>query len=222
MLLSSALAMTINAYMSLVFLTGMSEFPKQSFIGKTYPIAEGDALAEIEAKADATPFDPSKFGTPSDWTATQSALIPPGTERRVRFVTPFHELAFGVPDSNGDILYPAGFTFNPLEHATLPGRIIVTLPDRIEWALEEAGPMDMVLVSGATPEQVLGHPGRSVFLLSDMLAERLDVRSAPTFIQQVGARLKLTELRAGDVPTDGGEDTGIPSRTGSAQIGSLQ
>jgi conjugal transfer pilus assembly protein TraW len=222
MLLSSAIAMTLNAYMSLVHLSGMSEFPKQSVIGNTYPVAEGDALSEIEDKAERTPFDPSKFGSPSDWSATDSALVPAGTERRIRFVTPFHQLAFGVPDQNGDILYPAGFTFNPLEHATIPGRIIVTLPDRIEWALAEAGPMDMVLVSGATPEQVLGRPGKSIFLLSDILAERLDIKTAPTIIRQVDAQLELTELRASEIPTDG-EGSASPSNDRSTdRMGSLQ
>jgi conjugal transfer pilus assembly protein TraW len=220
MLLSSALAMTLNAYMSLAFLTAMDEFPKQSVIGNTYPIAEGDALAEIEEKAERTPFDPAAFGKPNEWSAADSALVPPGSQPRVRFVTPFHQLAFGVPDQNGDILYPAGFTFNPLEHATIPGRIIVTLPDRIEWALSEARPMDMVLVSGATPEQVLGRPGQSIFLLSDILAERLDIKTAPTVIRQVGSQLELTELTAAEVPVDGSDDdTSAPHTPASGKVG---
>jgi conjugal transfer pilus assembly protein TraW len=192
----------MNAYMALVFLSHMDTFPRQSVIGQTYPIEEDDALSEIEAKAEATPFDRSQVGPPETWSSFDSKMLPPSPVNSVRMVTPLHQLGFGIPDHNGEILYPAGFTFNPLEHATLPGRIIVTDPSRIEWALSEASAIDMVLVAGAHPDQILGRPGRSIFLLGDMLAERLGVTHAPTIIRQVGVQLELSEIRANDVPRD--------------------
>lgn len=202
MLLSSALAMSLNAHMALVFFANMDAFPRQSVIGQTYPIAEADALSSIEAKAAETSFDASHVPGPSEWSALDSVLLPPAPAHAVRFVTPLHSLGFGIPNEKGEIIYPAGFTFNPLEHAKLPGRIIVTLPDRIDWAMAEAGAVDMVLVAGAHPDQVLGRPGRSVFLLGQLLAERLDVTHAPTIITQVGAQLELTEIEAASVPPD--------------------
>ena len=194
--------MSLNAHMALVFLSNMETFPRQSIIGQTYPISEEDALLEIEARAASTRFDKNRFGNPSEWSALDSVHLPDAVEANTRLVTPFHKLGFGIPDERGDIIYPAGFTFNPLEHAKLPGRIIVTQPDRIEWALGEAGVIDMVLVAGARPDQVLDQSGRSVFLLGKVLAERLGVTHAPTVITQVGAQLELREIAVSTVPTD--------------------
>ena len=49
-----------------------------STIGRTFPIVEPDALAEIEAKAAALPKDLGpKFGPRSRWSAMKSASLAP-------------------------------------------------------------------------------------------------------------------------------------------------
>src|SRR3546814_14484499 len=51
--------------------------PSRSTIGRTWPIAEPDALAEIQAKVATLPSDMSKaFGPRDKWTALKDA--PPG------------------------------------------------------------------------------------------------------------------------------------------------
>ena len=58
-------------------------------IGRTWPIAEPDALAEIEAKAAALPKDlRTKFGPRSHWSAMKAATLGPVRAARVRTVVP--------------------------------------------------------------------------------------------------------------------------------------
>src|SRR3546814_14881741 len=76
--------------------------PSRSTIGRTWPIAEPDALAEIEAKVATLPSDMSKaFGPRDKWTALKAAPLGIAGADRVRSAAPFY-----TPDF--DITLPAG------------------------------------------------------------------------------------------------------------------
>src|SRR3546814_15085184 len=78
--------------------------PSRSTIGRTWPIAEPDALAEIEAKVATLPSDMSKaFGPRDKWTALKAAPLGIAGADRVRSVAPFYTLDFDItlPEANG-------------------------------------------------------------------------------------------------------------------------
>jgi|GEM_PF-3387258 len=61
---------------------------RHSTIGRTWPIAEPDALAEIEAKVATLPSDMSKrFGPRSNWSALKAASLAVATTDRLRSVS---------------------------------------------------------------------------------------------------------------------------------------
>ena len=94
--------------------------------GKVYPIAEPDALTEIEARTARLPADMrGQFGPRSKWSAMKAAALAPATISRTRNVVPFYTLDTEIRLPGGEVLYPKGFTFNPLDYVTLPQRLVI-------------------------------------------------------------------------------------------------
>jgi conjugal transfer pilus assembly protein TraW len=172
----------------------------RSTIGRTWPIAEPDALSEIEAKVATLPRDMSKaFGPREKWSALKSAALAPATADRVRTVVPFYTLDFDIQLPDGKTLYPKGFTFNPLTFVTLPQRLVVVHPRDLGWALRTARPTDFILLTALGSES--GDPialtektGRAIYILEERVKERLGLTVAPVVVAQAGQKLVLTEF----------------------------
>ncbi len=184
-----------------------------STIGRTWPIAEPDALAEIEAKVATLPSDMSKaFGPRDKWTALKAASLGVAGADRVRSVVPFYTLDFDITLPNGKTLYPKGFTFNPLTYVKLPQRLIVVHPRDIGWALRNARASDFILLSALGTQNgdaidLSEKTGRPIYILEERVKQRLGLTVAPVIVEQSGTRLVLTEYgsksRAAAVPPKG-------------------
>lgn len=183
-----------------IFVAGVAH-GRTTTVGRTWPIAEPDALAEIEAKAAGLPRDLGrKFGPRSRWSAMKSASLTPTNVARVRTVVPFYTLDIDVTLPDGRVLYPKGFTFNPLTYVSLPQRLVIVHAHQLGWALKTAAPTDWILLAGGAREAAdpiaLGEKvGRPLFILEERVKERLGLTVAPVIVRQVGPRLELTEVR---------------------------
>ncbi|WP_454884366.1 conjugal transfer protein TraW [Sphingomonas oryzagri] len=169
-----------------------------STIGRTGPITEPDALTEIEGKVASQPPMASKFGARADWTAMHSAAL--GATRRdaVRNVVPFYTLPDDIRLPDGRVLYPKGFTFNPLTYVRLPQRLIVVHAGEIGWALGQARPTDWILLaSGSAPSPdpiaLSQKVGRPIFILEEAVRQRLGLTVAPVIVSQAGTKLLIDE-----------------------------
>ncbi|MBO9579569.1 MAG: conjugal transfer protein TraW [Sphingobium sp.] len=168
-------------------------------IGRTWPIVEPDALAEIEAKVATLPADLSKsFGPRSRWTALKSAPLGVAAADRTRTVVPFYTLDFDIKLPDGKLLYPRGFTFNPLTFVQLPQRLVVVHPRDLAWALKVARPADFILLSAdgaqnGDPIALSERTGRAIFILEERVKERLGLTVAPVIVTQNGPKLILAE-----------------------------
>lgn len=168
-------------------------------IGATYAIAEPNALLEMEAAQKGKSVTLADFGDSDAWTATRSRLLPPAQVNRLREIIPFFTLPFDIPDKDGNILYPKGFTFNPLEHLRLPIALLVVREDQLDWALGAAGPGDMIILSGGNALKESVEHKTPIYLLQTELADRLGLEAAPSRVWQEGARLKIEEIAAADL-----------------------
>jgi conjugal transfer pilus assembly protein TraW len=169
-----------------------------SRIGRVWPIAEPDALAEIEAATAKLPPMAPKFGPRSRWTALQSASLGMTQKRAVRSVVPFYTLPEDLKLPDGRTLYPKGFTFNPLTYVRLTRRLIVVHPRQIDWATTRARPEDWIILAGGEGRFVdplaLGQQGgRPIFILEAAVKERLGLTVAPVIVSQIGQKLVLDE-----------------------------
>lgn len=171
-----------------------------STIGRTWPIAEPDAMAEIEASAARQPPNiREKFGPRSGWSALKGATLATTLEDRVRHVVPFYTLDTEIRLPDGKLLYPKGFTFNPLTYVSLPQRLIIVHPRDLAWALKTAALTDwIILTGGGDPKDdalSLGERhGRALFMLEERVKDRLGLTVAPVIVRQVGQKLELTEV----------------------------
>ncbi len=169
-------------------------------IGRTWPIAEPDALTEIEAKVATLPRDMSKaYGPREKWSALKAAALPAATIDRVRTVVPFYTLEFDIQLPDGRMLYPKGFTFNPLTYVSLPQRLVIVHPRDLAWALRTARPSDFILLTALGGESgdaiaLSEKTGRAIYILEERVKERLGLTVAPVIVAQSGPKLVLTEF----------------------------
>jgi len=169
--------------------------PTSSTIGRTWPIAEPDALAEIEGKvATLPPNMAAKFGPRSTWSAMRAATLAPATMDRVRTIVPFYTLPFDITLPDGRTLYPRGFTFNPLTFVSLPQRLVVIHPRDLGWALKVARPADFILLTAGDAIELSEKTGRAIYILEERVKARLALTVAPVIIAQTGQKLVLTEF----------------------------
>lgn len=179
---------------------GQTTAGQTSTIGRTWPVAEPDALAEIEAKVATLPKDMSaNFGPRNRWSALKAAALAPAPTDRTRTVVPFYTLDFDLKLPDGRVLYPKGFTFNPLTYVKLPQRILVVHPRDLAWALHIARPSDFILLAAlgadnGDPITLSEKTGRAIYILQDQVKERLGLTAAPVIVTQVGASLVLNEF----------------------------
>lgn len=171
-----------------------------STIGRTWPIAEPDAMTEIEARAARQPANMrDKFGPRAGWSALKGASLGTTGEDRVRHVVPFYTLDTEIRLPNGKLLYPKGFTFNPLTYVSLPPKLVVVHPRDLGWALKTAAFTDWIILTGGggpgDDALSLGERhGRALFILEERVKERLGLTVAPVIGRQVGQKLELTEV----------------------------
>ncbi|EJU15085.1 plasmid transfer protein TraW [Sphingomonas sp. LH128] len=177
-----------------------------STIGRTWPIAEPDALSEIEGQALRVPDMTTAFGPRGRWSAMKAASLGIARADRTRTVVPFYILDQDIRLPEGKLLYAKGFSFNPLAYVSLPQRLIVVHPRDLPWALRTARPADFILLAAGEPGDAdaitLGERhGRAMFLLEERVKARLGLTVAPVIIAQEGQKLVLTEV--GVIEADG-------------------
>jgi conjugal transfer pilus assembly protein TraW len=195
----------IAALLAGALLLAATAYAATSMIGRTWPIAEGDALEEIEARISRQPANMApQFGPRSEWSALKAAPLGRTTRNRVRSVVPFYTLAMDIALPGGKMLYPKGYTFNPLAYVSLPQRLVVVDPADIGWASRIASPTDWILLTAQNETGGGRHQddalslgeklGRPVFILEERVKQRLGLTVAPVIVRQVGQRLELTEV----------------------------
>ncbi len=204
----------------------------ENAIGQTWAIAEPDALEEVTAAAVGKSVSISDFGDSDRWAATQSIILPAAERDSIRDVIPFFTLPFDIPDGKGGVLYPAGFTFNPLEHLTLPNTLWIVRQEQLDWALDQAGAADMVIMSGGNALKESNARHTTIYALQDVLIKRLALKAAPSRVWQEGTALKIQEIDAdrfigyaprransdaGDHPIDDGYDNTAVKPRGDVQ-----
>ena len=170
--------------------------------GMTYRIAEQDALAEIEERARQVDWnkilDKRKV---ENYQGPPDRLSLPRAKRNRSFpVDMTYTTEIDVPDGKGWILYPKGFTFNPLEYVTYPKTLVVidgSDSEQVKWlaASEYDKRLDVTLLLtegmyGAVAKRV----SRPVFYANRKIIERFKLKAVPSIIRQMDRAMEVTEV----------------------------
>ena len=173
-------------------------------IGKTYPFAEKDALSEIEEKARRVDWKKQMASLKEKMVNFRPAVpsLPKVIEDRLRQVDMTYTLNVDVPDPRdpSQILYPKGFSFNPLSYMTLPGCVVFVDPgdrQQLAWLKKSSfakESMARILLTGGNVGRVEQTLGRPVFFADSILVERFQIMAVPSVACQKGVSLEIHEI----------------------------
>lgn len=172
--------------------------------GKTYGIAERDALEEIEEKAKSV--DWAKVVAPVRKRIKDFKLpdIPPALQDadrdRVFTVDMTYTLNFDITDGKGNILYPRGYTFNPLDYVSYPNTLVFIdgkKRSHIRW-LRESGIMKSlsvrILITDGSYYELSKELKRPVFYATKRVVERFHIQRLPSVVKQKGKAMEVREF----------------------------
>ena len=171
-------------------------------VGRTWPIAEKDALTEIEAKARQVEWRKvlerkkvEQYRGPPD-----KGSLPRAKRDRTFPVDLTYTTSIDVPDGKGGILYPRGYTFNPLDYVTYPKTLVVINgndPEQVQWlaASEYATRLDvMLLLTEGSYQSLAKRVSRPVFYADRKIIDRLHLQAVPSVVRQKERLMEVSEI----------------------------
>jgi len=185
--------------------------------GATWPVAEPDLLAQIEARlavmersgaltrfeAEARERVRTRLEAPEPVPG-----IAPAREARSRRFDPAIAVARDIRTHDGTLIAAAGTRIDPFAHAPL-SRDLLFIDGRreaeIAWALSASRPAKIVLLAGRPLDLARRHGRPFFFDQGGRLAERLDLRFTPSLVARDGAHLRIDEIPLDDDAEDGGD-----------------
>ena len=171
-------------------------------VGAVYPIAERDALEEIEERVRGVNWE-KKFSaaSPQAYRPAQPAQLPLAQRERVFLLDPSYRLERDLRDGDGRVLYPAGYTFNPLDYLPeVPTLVVIDgeNPGHLAW-LEQLPLLGeeakaLVLLTRGDYEAIGARLGRRVFYIDRLMVERLSLSAIPCVVRRKARYLEVQEI----------------------------
>jgi len=173
-------------------------------VGAVYPIAEPDSFAEIRERAARVDwkkvFDREKLSRKVRNFRPKDLKRLPAARRDRTFLSDLsYTLDVDIPDGKGGILYPKGYTFNPLDYLSFRRTIVVINgKDRrqVEWFRKSPWNKDinvMLLLTDGGYFELGKRLRRPVFYASALIADRLGLKAVPSVVRQNGRFMEVRE-----------------------------
>jgi len=171
--------------------------------GATYPVLEKDAYEEIlervKEKDLAGKFLELRKTLPQKLKVNVKGLKK-ATETTVRTVTLTYRLPFSITDAHGNIIYPEGYTFNPLDYVRFPYILVFfdpTSPVELRW-LRESGYLSrwdtILVITRGNIRDTETLTGRTVYAGDEKLLSYFSVKKVPSVVYQNGDKLVVMEV----------------------------
>jgi len=162
--------------------------------GNVYEVVEPDFLDVIEARARALEKDSEaikrRMRERAEAYRPRNAVdLPPAKKNGVRLVDMTYTLEFDITDGKGNVVYPKGFQFNPLEYVPFNETLVIlngTREREIRWFLSSRyanEPGVKVLLTEGRWMEVKKSLGRHVYYLTDFMAGRLHIEATPSVVR---------------------------------------
>ena len=174
--------------------------------GMSWPIAEPDLLAEIEARLEEMERSGAlaRFEREARTRARARmeepaavAGIAPAREARTRLFDPAIAVDRDISAADGTLLAARGTRIDPFEHAAFTRELLFIDGRReaeVAWALAREGPAKIVLLAGR-PLALSRRHGRPFFFdQGGRLSARFDLAATPSLVTREGSRLRIDEI----------------------------
>lgn len=173
--------------------------------GATYPVMEKDAIEEIKENASKTDwskhFNKKKIQEAvKGYRPDHIARLPRATHDRTFKVDMSYTLDFDIPDGKGGILYPKGYTFNPLDYVEFPNVLVVidaSDKEQVTWLTSSRYVKDYrttLLITDGGFWDLSHNLKRPVFYAARQIVERLQLKAVPSVIRQSGRYMEINEI----------------------------
>ena len=169
-------------------------------VGRTYPIVEQDITKELQQKATAIDLN-ALFYSQNRYQPANLHPLPRTTSDRVFTVDLTHTLDHDIKDNQGNLLYPQGFTFNPLQYAGLSGGLVVidgSDLQQVEWFKGSSyfqNHRAILLLSGGHANELKQTLQRPVYYLTHDIAARLQLKAVPSVVVEQDNKMTVREVR---------------------------
>jgi conjugal transfer pilus assembly protein TraW len=174
-------------------------------VGQVYPIAERDALTEIEERAKEVNWRSILAKEkPEDFRPSSLVPLPRARHDRSFLVDMTYTLEFDVPDGRGGILYPRGYRFNPLDYVPFNQTLVVLDgddPEQLDWLKRSSllsEPGSQILLTQGAFSRVGEQLGRAVFYADRRILERFKLTAVPSVISRKGRLMEVKEIEIPD------------------------
>jgi conjugal transfer pilus assembly protein TraW len=202
--------MKINITIILLIVLGFASYAFGSIKnlgvhGKTYSIAETDALQEIESRAASIDWQKAIQSNENleklkNFKPRNIPKLPRAIHDRTFLVDMTYTLELDIPNGKGGILYPAGYTFNPLDYMHYPRTLVVfdaADPEQIKWLEASAFAKDIntrLLITDGTYFETRNRLSRHVYFAMPTILKRFQLQAVPSVIRQKGNQMEVTEI----------------------------
>ena len=184
-----------------LFAVAAAEAKTIGVLGKVYPIAERDALEEIEERARQVDWPSLLAGKrPENFRPPNLVRLPRVNRGRSFLVDMTYTLDFDIPDGKGGILYPKGYRFNPLDYIPFNQTLVIIDGDdseQVEWLQGSPlahRPDTLILLTGGNFAGVGEGLGRAVFYAMRPVIERFQLKAVPSVIRPNGQFMEVEEI----------------------------
>ena len=202
---SDILIVTLLLASSTLLLTGLplaraGEIVQLEAVGPTSVVIEIDLGDELRQRAVSVDVKQLRSAQARYQPANLHAL-PRATKDTTITVDISHTLEEDLVDAQGTILYPAGFTFNPLRYVSLSGALVVidgSDPEQVAWfkgSPSGSNRRALLLLSGGLAAPLRDELRRPVAYLTEDIARRLQLRAVPSVVMEQDQHLTVREVR---------------------------
>lgn len=177
--------------------------------GETYEFAEKDMIEEIQNQIkNNKPQIESKLEEFKNSTKEKINNYKPSDLKNLtpatKYITYYPDMTYTNPDNiydnKGDIIYPKGFKFNPLDYQTINYQIIVVngqLDNEIEWIIKNnyiGNTKYMILLSDGDYKRIEEKLHQPIFYAVPKITEKFKLEHTPSIITQIGNKIEVKEI----------------------------
>jgi len=197
---------TIQIYLTVVLsfccLTALSYAEVVGTFGNTYSITEQDAYEEIMQKVQKHNWQKefARIDRNIKNKTTVNFKLRHAKENKTFYVDPTYTLDFDITNEKGQIIYPKGYSFNPLQYMQFPYTLVFFDADsitEIQWIKSQnlASRWDVMFIAtngnSLKAESLLN---RVVYVASKKMFDRFKIKATPSILYAQNNMLIVQEV----------------------------
>ncbi len=186
-----------------------STLKKQYETGETYQFTEKDMIEEIKEQIinnktqienKLEEYKKTTKEKANNYKPTDLKKLSPAIKSNTFYPDMTYTNPNDIYDNKGDIIYPKGFKFNPLDYQTIHYQIIVingNSKEELDWLIKNNYTDNikyMILLSDGNYKEVGEKIKQPVFYAMPKITEKFNLEHTPSIITQIGNKMEVKEI----------------------------